>query len=165
MDYRNFPLFSDLDDAQLKLLLQGCQQRTYAPGSLLIEAGSAGQEVFFVGAGNLRVFVKTPKGQQELAKIAPPAMVGEMEWFTGDKRQANVEAVDEVQALVLPFSALQTRLTDNSVAMLKVVYALGRVVATRLAALNRRVSDLQDSQTVTPEMAQLKKKLFADWAI
>lgn len=165
MDYRNFPLFSELDDTQLQALTSGCKEYTFAPGQLMIEEGSAGQEVFFVMSGQLRVFVKTKIGQQELAKINAPAMVGEVEFLTGDKRLANVEAVTEVKAIALPFDALHSRLQEHAVAMLKVVYNIGKVVASRLSAINQRLAELQQGNTTSPEMAQLKKKLFADWTL
>jgi CRP/FNR family cyclic AMP-dependent transcriptional regulator len=165
MNYRDFPLFAELDDKQLQALMDGCKEYTFAPGKLMIEEGSAGQEVFFVQTGQMRVFVKTKIGQQELAKIASPALVGEVEWLTGEKRLANVEAVTEVKALGLPFDALHTRLQDNCMAMLKVTYNIGKVVASRLSAINQRLAELQQGATTSPEMAQLKKKLFADWTL
>ena len=165
MNYRDFPLFSQLDDAQLQSLMKGCREHTYQAGQLVIEEGTQGSEVLFVAEGQLRVFLRTKLGQQELAKIHAPALVGELEWLTGDVRMANVEAVTPTRVLALPFSALHDCLQEDSKAMLKVVFNVGKVVATRLTAVNRRLAELQEGHAGSAEMQQLKKKLFAEWSL
>jgi CRP-like cAMP-binding protein len=62
--------------------------------------GDLGGAMFVIVAGRVGVRFVDPDGrEQEVARLGPGDIVGEMSLFTGDRRTATVTALDNVDAL------------------------------------------------------------------
>jgi SulP family sulfate permease len=62
-------------------------------GTKLIEQGDAPDDVFVLESGRLRVELLTPEGtHMRVSTVLPSVMVGEIAWYTEDRRTADVVA-------------------------------------------------------------------------
>ena len=81
-------------------LSRTAQEHIFAAGEAIVRQGDAGNSMFVVLSGRVRVVLE-PSGQ-EVAVIEAGGFFGEMSMLTGDPRTATVRAIDDVQALEIP---------------------------------------------------------------
>ena len=91
-----FPVFADLDRAALEELRLLFRPRTAAPGDRVIRAGDHADTAFFIESGAVVVAV----GDQEI-RLEAGDFFGEMALLTGQRRSADVAAIDYCRFLVL----------------------------------------------------------------
>ncbi|MCC7008707.1 MAG: cation:proton antiporter [Acidobacteria bacterium] len=89
-------VFGDLDVAMRTELLTLFKPRSAAPGTRLIRAGDAADEVFFISSGAVEVSVKGRR-----IRLGPGEFFGEMALLSGAPRSADVTAIDYCQLLTL----------------------------------------------------------------
>ena len=76
-------------------------RRTLMPGTLIIREGDVADELYIIVSGHCRAR-KTEAGRQVVLRtMSTGAVFGEIAMFTGEKRTASVEALDEVTVMVL----------------------------------------------------------------
>jgi SulP family sulfate permease len=69
------------------------ERLSLAEGTKLIEQGDPPDDVFVLESGRLRVELVTPEGtQMRISTVLPGVMVGEIGWYTEDRRTADVVA-------------------------------------------------------------------------
>jgi cAMP-dependent protein kinase regulator len=97
------PLLSALPRAPLLTVLRELRCRALVPGDRIIQEGTAGEALFFLAGGELRVFTSDPaSGAIELARLFEGSLFGEMALLTRRPRAASVEAVLDADVLELP---------------------------------------------------------------
>jgi CPA2 family monovalent cation:H+ antiporter-2 len=92
-----FPVFGDLDADQRAELLSLFKPRSAAPGERVIRAGDVGNEMFFISSGAVEVAI----GDKKKIPLGPGDFFGEMALLTGERRTADVTAIDYCLFLVL----------------------------------------------------------------
>ena len=87
----------------------------YAKGETIIRRGAAGDSMFVVHSGNVAVRVSDPDetGAYEVAQLGQGAVFGEMALLTGERRTADVIALDDVVALEIGKESLQPVLQQH----------------------------------------------------
>ena len=122
-------LFAGLDDVERARLVDACPERLYGAGERVVRQGDAGQSMFVVLDGRVRVTLE-PSGQ-EVAVTSRGGFFGEMSMLTGEPRTATVSALDD--ALLMEISA--ERFRDLAVRRDGLVEHVSEVVAARRAGL------------------------------
>jgi CRP-like cAMP-binding protein len=164
MELSEYGLFEDLSPDEVDSFTAIALERRYGPGERLIAAGGRGTEIYFLLAGELRVFRPNSGGARELAILSPPAVVGEVEFLTGKPRMASVEAVTEARVLAVPFDALRERLKRGDTATLKVMSHVATVLAQRLHSVTEKLTEIE-ARTRGEELDDFRKKLFGEWSV
>jgi NTE family protein len=91
-------LFCDLDEAALNELLTKLEPVFLAGGETLFRAGDAGDSLYVVMAGRLRIVAEGPNGTNEaIREIARGESVGELALLTGKARSATVRAIRDTE--------------------------------------------------------------------
>ena len=91
-------LFSDLDEAALHELLTKLEPVFLAGGETLFRGGDAGDSLYVVMAGRLRIVAEGPNGTNEaIREIARGESVGELALLTGKARSATVRAIRDTE--------------------------------------------------------------------
>jgi CRP/FNR family transcriptional regulator/CRP/FNR family cyclic AMP-dependent transcriptional regulator len=125
---------SDLHEADLAVVLRYTQARLYAPGEYAVHLGDMDRSFFIIARGSFEVLVPTDEGPQRVRVLEPGDLFGEVGFFDGLPRSADVVALEEAEALVLTQAAFQRlRLTHPRLA-LRFVLDLGRVLGERFRA-------------------------------
>lgn len=101
-------LFQGVDPAYLDEIAAQCEVERFDPGATVFREGSAGDKLYIVLQGRVRVHKATEKGEIELAVLNPAACFGEMALFDGAPRSATAEAVEASEVLSLSAAALRT---------------------------------------------------------
>lgn len=120
------------------------EERTYKEGEDLFREGERGDEMFVLEEGEVAVTKKLEEGVVELAKLKPPAMIGEMALLDNMPRSATVKAVSLSKVTII------NRLVFEAV-MAKVplwLRSIVKIVISRLRDANTRVgkSILRDNE-------------------
>ena len=81
----------------------------YGKGETILRHGAAGDSMFVVHSGDVSVRVNDPDetGAHEVAILGPGSVFGEMALLTGERRTADIVALDDVVALEIGKDSLQ----------------------------------------------------------
>jgi transcriptional regulator with PAS, ATPase and Fis domain len=152
---RHVPVLSRLPLAALDRLASRSERRSYPAGAVLIEAGSAGEEVLVLLAGQVAVRLALSEQEQRAVAIRRAGeLVGEMALVDELPRSARVTAEGAVEALAIPREVFLEAVGAHAGAALELVRTLSlrlresdaaqldalRAKAERLVEANRALS-------------------------
>ena len=165
MNIADFPALKSLNPTQIENLRSACEVRRLSAGEELIRRGEQGGELYFLLEGELLVYVPGEGRDIELAELRAPAVVGEIEFLTGSTRTASVRTLTEAEIMAIPQEGIQARIDDGDPAALKVMFAISRMIAARLASLTEKFVEIEtNSEPVrSDELRAFRVKLFSDW--
>ncbi len=110
-DLKRVPLFSELDDGELRRLGRQLGERSYEPGMPVVEEGKAGGVSFFIIAdGEATVTV----GGKEVASLGPGDHFGELALISDRERNATVTAATPLRCLAMPFWNFRAFALENA---------------------------------------------------
>ncbi len=167
MDLDAFPALQHLSPEQLSDFRRSCAERSLEAGEELIRRGDEGGKLYFLLEGRVDVYMPKSGPDVVLAELTAPAIVGELELLTGQKRSANVRAAVPSRLLSLAHEDVDARIEAGDTAVLKAVYGIGRVIAARLVAMSAKFADLEAhaDPAGSRELRDFRKKLFSDWSL
>ena len=121
-------LFAGLEKKDLQLLAGSCRERTYSAGSRLIKQGETGVGLYVITDGKVHITRETDpdKAEIDLGTVGPGNVLGEMSLLDDLPRSANVIAVSEVTALLLPVWEFRTTLRNHPEIALRLLATLSR---------------------------------------
>jgi CRP/FNR family cyclic AMP-dependent transcriptional regulator len=121
-------LFAGLEKKDLQLLAGACRERNYSAGSKLIKQGDTGVGLYVITVGTVHITKETDpdKAELDLGTVGPGNVLGEMSLLDDLPRSANVTAVSEVTALLLPVWEFRTTLRNHPDIALKLLATLSR---------------------------------------
>ena len=102
---RTVPMFRFLTEESMQSLVEHSTVYGAPPGSILIEEGEAGESLFVVIYGNLRVSHDVNGKHLNLALLQPGDYFGEWSLLTGSPRTATVSALSQVELVSIERSA------------------------------------------------------------
>lgn len=146
-------LFAGLDDVERARLAEACPERLYGAGERIVRQGDAGQSMFVVLDGRVRVTLE-PSGQ-EVAVTSRGGFFGEMSMLTGEPRTATVSALDD--ALLMEISA--ERFRELAVLRAGLVEHVSDVVTARRAGLASAKAAADDAQSGQPARTGLLQRI------
>jgi CRP/FNR family transcriptional regulator, cyclic AMP receptor protein len=124
----------DLHETDLAVVLGYTQARLYAPGDFAVHHGDTDRSFFIISRGEFEVVVPTDEGRRRARVLEAGDLFGEVSFFDGRPRSADVVALEEAEALVLTQAAFQRlRLTHPRLAI-RFVLDLGRILGERFRA-------------------------------
>jgi small-conductance mechanosensitive channel/CRP-like cAMP-binding protein len=99
---RRVYLFSSLEKEELRLIAVHLSEVNFASGEFIIREGESGDSFFIMEEGEVEVFITPiPNQKKVLNTLRKGDFFGEIALLTGEKRTANVRAVDEVRVYQL----------------------------------------------------------------
>ena len=131
-----------LDEQEVATLLRYTQARRYAAGELAIHEGDTDRGLYLVTAGRFEVLVPGRRGMVRATFMEPGDIVGELAFFDGQPRAADVRAVIASEALILTPAGFQSLRVNEPRLALNVVLDLGCALSTRFRAYNLRLAAL-----------------------
>lgn len=111
---RSIEGFRSLTQADAARLCEGSERRTFAEGETILRRGDAGEEMFVLLEGAVEVRVTDDDGRLRFTThLARGDLFGEMALLTGERRTADVVAVEPCECLVLGRAELASRLGEH----------------------------------------------------
>ena len=136
---RRAALFAGLDDEATSALLKFMKPRSVRRGTVLFREGDAGDELYIVATGKLKVGRESSDGRENLLSVVGPSeIIGELSLFDPGPRSSTVTAVSQTELLSLRHEDLTAWLEDRPKAAMNLLRAL----AIRLRRTNDTVGDL-----------------------
>lgn len=144
-DLRAMPLFSDLNEDQLILVLDRHRETSHQLDQVIVMEQDWGESLFLIRDGLAKVRTYTADGDEVIMSLLGPADVfGEMAALDGASRSADVVALTPLHLIKMraaPFASLLEREA-------RFALALARLEAGRLRDLNQRFA-LQSADATT----------------
>jgi CRP/FNR family transcriptional regulator, cyclic AMP receptor protein len=125
---------ADLHEADLEVVLEYTQARLYAAGEFAVHHGDVDRSFFIISHGSFEVLVPTDDGPQRVRVLEPGDLFGEVGFFDGLPRSADVVALEKAEAFVLTQAAFQRLRLMHPRLALRFVLDLGRVLGERFRA-------------------------------
>jgi len=165
MDIADFPALKSLNQTQMDNLRSAWEARTLSAGEGLIHRGEKGGEIYFVLKGELEVYIPQGGREIEVALLRAPAVVGELELLTGTPRLASVRAHTDTEIVAIPQECVEARVDDGDTAVLKMMFAISRMIAARLVALTEKFIEIEANSggARSDELRSFRTKLFSEW--
>ena len=96
------PLFSGIPEEELISVLTSVRPERFSAGQVVVKEGEAGDTLYLIVQGTLRVSTKGPDGEEvALAALGAGDFFGEIALLTGRPLRATVFALPEAELLVL----------------------------------------------------------------
>ncbi len=136
---RKAPLFAALDDEAAAALLASMARVDLPRGDALFDEGDAGDRLFVITAGKIKLGRTSSDGRENLlAVLGPGEMFGELSLFDPGPRTATATAVSDAELVGLGHADLQSFLTGRPDVARHLLQALAR----RLRRTNDSLADL-----------------------
>ena len=105
---RNIPLFQALDDIELASLEDLATERLVPRGGIILNAADAGESLFAITAGRVKVFIGDEDGREiTLKMLGPGDFFGELSLIDQEPRSASVSAVEATTLKILSYQAFR----------------------------------------------------------
>lgn len=110
-------------------------QRTWERGAVLFREGDTSDWVVLLRSGRIKASCHTAGGSEVvLAVRGPGALLGELSAVDSEPRSATLQALEPVEALVMPLKSFEAFLLAHA----RVTYQLMRLLAQRLRDADRK---------------------------
>jgi small-conductance mechanosensitive channel/CRP-like cAMP-binding protein len=108
-------VLSPMSEAAREEIAGATKVHFYSKGEAILRHGDAGDSMFVVhdGAVSVRIAADGTSDRQEVARLGPGSVFGEMALLTGEARTADVVAVTDVTALEIGKASLQPILVSH----------------------------------------------------
>lgn len=140
-------------------------------GETLFRQGEPSTAVYLLISGQVQIRIEgLNQSPHTLVTLGPGAILGEMGPLTGEPRGATCVALKETFLAQLPADALQSGFERGDRWSTKFLMATARVLAQRLAALNKetlsitsRLEKSRSSPRAEDELERLRRRLLTEW--
>ena len=134
---RRVAIFRELDDGELARVAEICREQTYASGEYVFREGEAGNRLYLIVEGEVRISREVPGGGEEaLAVLKPGALFGEMAVFDRTERSTDAIANGEAKLITITRPDFELLLDFNRELAYKVLWAVVRLLSGRLRQTN-----------------------------
>lgn len=111
---RAIPLFSGLNESELRDITGICQHKSYKKGELIFNEGDVGDGFYIVEKGKVKIFKLSFGGKEQILHIYGPGKpFGEVPVFTGKNFPASALAVEASDLIFFPRKDFIARITEN----------------------------------------------------
>ena len=101
-----FDLFEGLGSQDLAFIAKNCREMTVASGTLLIQQGQVGKDVYLLEEGSVRVYHGDVASPRILAVLQAPTIIGEMALLDPERiRTSSVSALSDLRLLSIPIKS------------------------------------------------------------
>jgi len=137
-------LFAGRKEQTLAALEQCMEQRSVAAGQTIFSRGDAGDELFLIRRGAVRIVLPLSERQaHHLGTFGRGAFFGEMAFLDGEVRSANAVAFTDTELYVLSRHAFDTFAEEHKKLALKLMEGIASVLASRLRYTNAELRVLE----------------------
>src|SRR5918912_2055269 len=134
---RAVAIFRELDDGELARVAEICREQTYVSGEYIFREGEAGNRLYLIVEGAVRISRDVPgSGEEALAVLKPGALFGEMAVFDRSERSTDAIANGGAKLITITRADFELLLDFNRELAYKVLWAVVRLLSGRLRQTN-----------------------------
>lgn len=136
---RRVPIFSNLDDDEIKKVDRIAKSRIYRKGDIIFTEGDAPAVLYIIHEGRIKLYRDTEDGREVIMNILGNGeFFGEMTLFTGEPLKASAVALDDSILCSISRSDMLVILNENPSIAVKIMEILTR----RLTYAENRIEDM-----------------------
>lgn len=145
LDMKEIELFRELDDKTLEALRLCSQERSIRTGERIFTVGDAGDEIFLIRRGTVRIVLPLKGGKyHHLASFSQGDYFGEMAFLDRQQRSANAIAKSDCELYVLSRKKFNIHVYDNAVLGVRVFARIASAISFRLRQTDIELCALED---------------------
>lgn len=139
-------IFADLAPEALERLADICVEESHPAGTLLFQHGDAGDKLYLILSGRVRISREVPgMGEEALAILGQGDVFGEMSLFDDGPRSADAHIHERCRLLAIPKDRFAELLRTNRDLAHDILWATVRILAHRLRQTNDKLTFLSIS--------------------
>ncbi|MGA8261318.1 MAG: Crp/Fnr family transcriptional regulator [Arenicellales bacterium] len=136
---KRIPLFADLPDDALTALSTRAATRHYKKNTVVVSKDTAGDVMYAVLSGRLRVYLDDEQGNEITIRLLEPGDVfGELALLSGAPRSANVLSIEDCKLSVISRNDFMECLTANP----QITFHIIRTLVRRIQEMTDDISAL-----------------------
>ena len=133
------PIFSSLNEAELKKLARITIERSLKPGEFLVFEKDLPKYIYIVGEGKMKVFIPSSMGKEFILDFFYPGhLLGPISIFCSRASSASAQSVTQARVLGIKKEEFMLFISRNPQVSLSII----RILAAQIRALTRRLKDL-----------------------
>ncbi len=113
-DVRRFDIFADLEEIEVKKLLQFAQVRQFRPKEVIFQQGDPGSGMFLIIKGKIEIYVEPGGNRVSLAVLKAGEFMGEMSLFGDGQQTRTASAMAEGNVVAVIISTVDFRRLQQS---------------------------------------------------
>jgi CRP-like cAMP-binding protein len=169
LDFLSFPILQSLTPAMVDQIAAIAVPLRFEDGERVFMEQDADTALYLVARGGIRITKRTDSGiEQELTVITAGNICGEMSLLAGMARSCSGYAVDDVVVFKIGRGPFYELLNRDSLAAHKLLLGLCEMMGARMRSMDERIVEIldvkQETGPVRHELADLREKLFNEWA-
>jgi CRP-like cAMP-binding protein len=139
-------LFSGLKPEALELIAKVGSEETHATGTKIFQHGDAGDKLYLIVGGKVRISREVPgMGEEALAVLGPGQAFGEMALLDESPRSADARVHDRCRLLAIPKDGFDDLLFLHKDLAYEVLWNVVRLLVGRLRETNDKLTFLSVS--------------------
>jgi CRP/FNR family transcriptional regulator, cyclic AMP receptor protein len=139
MTLKAVPFFTLLSDQELDVVRSLASEKTYPKNAVVLTEGEAGDSLFMIQSGKVKVFIGDEDGREIILKIlGPGSFFGEMSMIDKQPRSASVTTLETSTFLVLQHSAFEKCVEQAP----RIAQMVMQVLAQRVREADRKIGTL-----------------------
>jgi len=136
-------LFSGLKPQAIELISKVSTEESHALGTKIFEHGDAGDKLYLILEGKVRISREVPgMGEEALAVLGPGQIFGEMALLDEAPRSADARVHERCQLLAIPKDGFDDLLFLHKDLAYEVLWNVVRLLAARLRETNDKLTFL-----------------------
>jgi CRP/FNR family cyclic AMP-dependent transcriptional regulator len=136
-------LFQGLTRPALELIARVANEEAHGLGTLIFQHGQAGDKLYMILEGRVRISRDVPgMGEEALAILGPGAVFGEMALIDSAPRSADAKVHERCRLLTLPKDAFEDLLFLHKDLAYEVLWSFVRMLTVRLRETNDKLTFL-----------------------
>lgn len=147
------PFFKDLNQRQLKKVLQILHVRNFRENEFLFEYGNPGAALFFIQSGEVSIEIPNGDSYDVVTSLKENTFLGEIALLNSDERTASARALRKTECLALYRNDL-VKLQEQEPEITSEIYKqLALLVGKRLVTTTRQLRDRKREESKDSEAA------------
>src|SRR5512143_128862 len=143
---RNVHLFAGLKPEALALIAKVATEETHAAGTKIFQHGDAGDKLYLILEGRVRISREVPgMGEEALAVLGPGDVFGEMALLDESPRSADARVHERCRLLAIPKDRFDDLLFLHKDLAYEVLWNVVRMLTQRLRETNEKLTFLSIS--------------------
>jgi CRP-like cAMP-binding protein len=129
---QNYAFFSEMSEIEIGGFLKMCKQEAYEEKQTIFSEGDNADHFYLLVSGEVSISIK----ENEVARLEPGEIIGEMALLEDIPRTATVSAVKKSVLFFIPVKALSTKLPSMAY---KVLLGVAQQMSARLREANEHL--------------------------
>lgn len=143
---RDIELFKGLKPVALERIARVASEEHHARGTMIFQHGDAGDKLYLILEGKVRISREVPgMGEEALAILGPGELFGEMALLDESPRSADARAHERCQLLTIAKDGFDDLLFMDKELAYEVLWSMVRMLASRLRETNDKLTFLSNT--------------------